>query len=274
LTEATKAIAAGDLSQQIDVSGQDELADLGRDFNQMAQALESAEAQRRQLLADTAHDLRTPISVIQSHVEAMIDGVFPASPENLSVVHGETVRLGRLVEDLRTLSLVEAGQLPLDRTQVDMGRVVAEAANSFQPLADADDIQLVVEVEKVASITADEARIHQVLGNLLANGLRFAPQGGQEPPEVRLVLQNEMDFVQVSVSDNGPGLTMEQQRVVFDRFWRSDVARGRDQGGSGLGLAIAKGIIEAHGGSIAVTSQPNQGATFTFVLPRNTNRRG
>lgn len=268
LTVATKAIAAGDLSQQMDVSGQDELADLGRDFNQMALALESANAQRQQLLADTAHDLRTPISVIQSHIEAMLDGVFPTTPENLGVIHGETLRLGRLVDDIRTLSLAEAGQLPLDRTSVDMARVVDQAASAFQPLAEADGIQFLVDVDKVGPIMADEARIHQVLGNLLTNGLRYAPKGDQKPPEVRLVLQDGIDNVQVSISDNGPGLTFEQQRVVFDRFWRSDAARSRDQGGSGLGLAIAKGIVKAHGGSITVLSQPNQGATFTFVLPR------
>jgi signal transduction histidine kinase len=240
----------------------------------MALALISAKAQRQQLLADTAHDLRTPISVIQSHTEAMLDGVFPATPDNLSVIHGETLRLGRLVDDIRTLSLAEAGQLPLDRTTLDMARVVAQAANAFQPLADADGIELVVEIDKVGPISADEARIHQVLGNLLANGLRYAPLGGREEPEVRLILRDGLDYLQVSVGDTGPGLTAEQQKVVFDRFWRSDVARGRNQEGSGLGLAIAKGIVEAHGGSIVVTSQPDQGATFTFALPRNTNRPG
>lgn len=267
LTGATQAVAAGDLSQQVPITGDDELGELADHFNQMARALQTAETQRQQLLADTAHDLRTPISVIRSHVEAMLDGVFPATPENLAVVHEETVRLGRLVDDVRTLSLAESGQLPLERAPLDMAAVVRRATAAFAPLAEADGVQLQVETMAAAVVVGDANRLHQALANLLANALRYAPQGTQRPPQVRVALWREAGRVLVRISDTGPGLTAEQQRHVFDRFWRADADRNRTAGGSGLGLAIAKGIVTAHGGDIAVTSTAGQGAAFTMMLP-------
>lgn len=273
LTHATQAVAAGDLSQQVAVTSQDELGELGEHFNQMAHALETAEAQRQQLLADTAHDLRTPISVIQSHLEAMLDGVFPPTPENLAVVHEETLHLGRLVNDVRTLSLVEAGQLPLDMQVVDLTAIVQQAAAAFAPLAEADGIRYTTDLVQTAMVTADAARIHQVLANLIANALRYAPQGNhQPPPTVHIKLTTDTDNAEVRVQDNGPGLTTEQQKQIFGRFWRADTARVREQGGSGLGLAIAKGIIEAHGGDIYVVSQLGKGSTFMFSLPLGFDR--
>lgn len=270
LTRATQAVAAGDLSQQVPVTSQDELGELGDHFNQMAHALETAEAQRRQLLADTAHDLRTPISVIQSHLEAMLDGIFPPTPENLAVVHEETLHLGRLVNDVRTLSLVEAGQLPMDMQIVDLSAIVQQAAVAFAPLAEVDGICFTTDIIQTVTVTADAARIHQVLANLIANALRYAPQGSQLLPAVHIRLTTNADSAEVHIQDNGPGLTAEQQELIFGRFWRADTARGRErleQGGSGLGLAIAKGIVEAHGGGIHVVSQSGVGSTFVFSLP-------
>jgi two-component system sensor histidine kinase BaeS len=267
LNQATQSVAAGDLSQRVTVTAHDEVGDLADHFNDMAAALETAEMQRQQLLADTAHDLRTPISIMQSHLEAMLDGVFPTTPENLGTVYEETLRLSRLVGDVRTLSLVEAGQLPLDKQAVDLTELVSQAAASFAPLAEADGIQLVTELQPIPSVQADPARIHQVLANLIANALRYAPQSNQQPPIVSLTVTAVADQVTAKISDNGPGLTPEQQASVFDRFWRSDVARSREQGGSGLGLAIAKGIVQAHGGTIGVESKQGQGATFWFSLP-------
>jgi signal transduction histidine kinase len=267
LNRATQQVAAGDLSQRITVNTHDEVGELANHFNEMTAALETAEVQRQQLLADTAHDLRTPISIMQSHLEAMLDGVFPTTPENLGIVYEETLRLGRLVGDVRTLSLVEAGQLPLDKQRVDLAELVGQAAASFAPLAEADGIQLDTDLQPTLPIQADPTRIHQVLANLIANALRYAPQGEQKTPTVSLSVATEAEKIKVKISDNGPGLTLQQQASVFDRFWRSDAARSREQGGSGLGLAIAKGIVEAHGGSIGVESQPGNGATFWFTLP-------
>ncbi len=267
LTQATQAVAAGDLGQQVTVTSQDELGELSAHFNQMALALKMAENQRQQLLADTAHDLRTPISVIQSHLEAMLDGVFAPTPENLAVVHEETLHLSRLVNDVRTLSLVEAGRLPLDLQAVDLSGIVQQAAAAFAPLAEADGIRFTTDLAETVPLTADPARLHQVLANLIANALRYAPQGSQQPPAVHIKLTTGNHNAKVSIQDNGPGMTAGQQAQVFDRFWRADMARGRDQGGSGLGLAIAKGIVEAHGGFISVNSQRDTGTIFQFSLP-------
>lgn len=267
LTRATRALAHGDLSQQVQVTGNDEVGELAASFNQMAAALAEGEKQRQQLLADVAHELRTPLSVMRGHLEAMLDGVFEATPENLTLVHEETLLLGRLVEELRTLSLAEAGQLPLNLSQVDIADLARQAAAAFDPLAEAEGIRLLVDLPPaLPPVSADPARIQQALGNLLSNALRHVGQAAAHPT-VRLSAMAVSQAVRVSISDNGPGLTPEAQRHVFDRFWRADAARSREQGGSGLGLAICKGIISAHSGRIWVESTPGQGATFTFELP-------
>ena len=274
IAEATHALAAGDLSRQVPVTSEDELGRLANDFNQMAQALDLSETQRRQLLADTAHDLRTPIAVIRSHLEAMLDGVFPMTPENLAAIHEETLHLSRLVEDVRLLSLAETGQLPLEKKPVDLQELTSQVISAFAPLAEADGIMLESELEEVPTIMADQARLHQVLANLISNAMRFAPQGYQDPPAVNVTLQQDANQVTIAIADNGPGLTAEQQARVFDRFWRSDTSRDRQGGNSGLGLAISKSIIEAHGGTITVNSTPNEGATFTITLPQNGENHG
>lgn len=267
MTEATHAVAAGDLSQQVPVTSEDELGRLARDFNQMAQALELSEAQRRQLLADTAHDLRTPITVIRSHLEAMLDGVFAVTPENLAAIHEETLHLSRLVEDVRLLSLAETGQLPLEKKSVNLQDLAGQVVSVFAPLAEADGVHLESDLANVPPIMADEARFHQVLANLISNALRYAPLGDQDLPAVTVSLNQDAEEVFITVADNGPGLTAEQEARVFDRFWRSDSARDRQGGGSGLGLAISKSIVEAHDGRIVVDSTPGQGTTFTITLP-------
>jgi signal transduction histidine kinase len=267
LTAATQAVAAGDFSQQVPITSSDELGDLARDFNQMARALELSEMQRQQMLADTAHDLRTPISIMRSHLEAMLDGVFEPTPENLAVVHEETLQLSRLVEDVRTLSIAEAGQLPLALQPVDLAELAASAAAAFAPLAEADGITLTVATTSTPCVSGDPARLQQVLANLIANALRYAPQGGSAAPAVHITVSAAIGEAAVSITDNGPGLSSAQQAHVFDRFWRSDAARSRDQGGSGLGLAIARSIVQAHGGSIAVSGEPGVGTTFTITLP-------
>ncbi len=270
LTDATRSMAAGDLDQRVRVGGGDELGELAGSFNQMAAALAANERQRQQLFADIAHELRTPLSVLRGQLEAMLDGVLPLSPENLSLANEETILLGRLVDELRALSLAESGQLPLDKRPLDLGQVANNMQAAFDPLAEAEGIRLELALEAdLPRVLADEARLQQVLGNLLSNALRHVSQGDASPLLVRLAVTapGPAGVVRVSVSDNGPGLSLEAQQHVFDRFWRADAGRSRERGGSGLGLAISRGIVIAHGGQIWVESIPGQGATFIFELP-------
>lgn len=268
LTQATRSMAQGDLNQQVPVQSPGEMGELATSFNQMAGALALAERQRQQLLADVAHELRTPLSIMRGHMEAMLDGVFDLSADNLALVHEESLLLGRLVEDLRTLSLVESGQLPLNLRPTDMTCVVQQAAAAFEPLAEAEGVQLIVSAPiAVPPVLADPDRLQQVLANLIANALRHVRHGEGQRFTLHLRLAERDDGVQVQVADNGPGLSPEAQARVFDRFWRADNSRTRDQGGSGLGLAICRGIVEAHHGRIWVEETPGGGATFVFQLP-------
>jgi two-component system OmpR family sensor kinase len=265
LIQATQAIAAGDLEQRVAVRGRDEMAQLSRAFNQMAAELARNEELRRRMIADIAHELRTPISVIRGQLEAILDGVFPADAEHVAPIHERTILLGRLVEDLRTLALAEAGRLQLYRQEVEPGELVRQAVVGFTPLAQMDNLALEDEIAPdLPAIQADADRLAQVLTNLLSNALRHTPPGG------RIIVRAEPiggQAVRFSVADSGPGLTPDEMEHVFDRFWRADESRARDRGGAGLGLAIARQLVEAHGGRIWVESEPGQRATFYFEIP-------
>jgi signal transduction histidine kinase len=268
LTEATRKMTRGELGQQVSTAERGEIGELSTSFNQMSVALAASEKQRQQMLADVAHELRTPLSITQGHIEAMLDGVFEMTPENLALVHEETLLLGRLVDDLRTLSLAEAGQLSLNCVPVNLSDLMVQTVTAFEPLAEAEGVELAADVPADAvMVTADPNRIRQVLGNLLSNALRHVSAAENGPPQVTLSLFNRGDLAQLHVSDNGPGLSLEAQQHIFDRFWRADPARSRNQGGSGLGLAICQAIVDAHDGRIWVESTAGQGATFIVELP-------
>jgi len=264
LTLATQKIATGDLKTRAVVRGEDEISRLGRSFNGMAENLEHSEMARRNMLADVAHELRNPLGVIQSHLEAMLDGVFPTDTKQIASLHDETLLLTRLVDDLRDLALADAGQLSLHREVTDLRLLVERTVAMFQALAAEHHSELFSEFDAgIASLNVDRQRIEQVLRNLISNALRYSPAGAR----VTVNLLQIHNTARVEVVDTGPGISADMQRHVFERFWRGEKSRARALGGSGLGLAIAKQWIEAHGGEIGVTSQVGQGATFWFTLP-------
>ncbi len=266
---AADAVAEGDLSARVPVPphGPGGFSRLAESFNRMAEELERADRQRRNLTADVAHELRTPLQIIQGNLEGILDGVYEPDREHIAATLDETRLLSRLVEDLRTLSLAEAGQLPLVWERVDVAELLADVDTSFSGQAEAAGIDLQVEARgdsEEMTVTADAGRLNQVLNNLMGNALRHTPRGG------RITLQAEPveGGVRITVRDTGQGIPEEDLPYVFDRFWRGDRSRSHAGGaGSGLGLAIARQLVQAHGGRIIVQSQVGQGTTFTIELP-------
>lgn len=271
---AADAVATGDLSVRVPERGGDAFGRLAYSFNQMVTELERNDQQRRNLTADVAHELRTPLHIIQGNLEGILDGVYEATPDHINATLEETRHLARLVDDLRTLSLAESGQLPLVRAQVDVQDLLSDVVVSFGAQAEAKGIELRITHEEVRTVSqtegvgllieADAGRLNQVLSNLVVNALRHTPAGGQ----ITLAAARQGDFVHIRVCDTGEGIAPDDLPFLFDRFWRGDRARTHSEGiGSGLGLAIARQLIQAHGGQIAVESAVGQGTTFTIHLP-------
>jgi signal transduction histidine kinase len=230
--------------------------------------LEHNERLRRHVMADIAHELRTPLTVIQGQVEAILDGVFPLTPEQLAPIHDETILLSRLVADLRELALAEAGQLAIERRPVDLRNLVGRVAAAVEPVAAEKDITLSTKIPpSLPLISADPDRLSQVTHNLLSNALRHTPPRGRV--SLHAGRDEKMGEVWLEISDTGEGIPPDQLPYVFDRFYRADPARSRDTGGSGLGLAIVRAIVEAHGGRVSVASDgvSGHGSTFTVYLP-------
>ncbi|MAS35491.1 MAG: hypothetical protein CL610_15880 [Anaerolineaceae bacterium] len=264
LSAATQGIASGDLSQRVQVKGQDEISQVATTFNHMAETLQRYDTERRNMIGDIAHDLRTPLSVIQSNLEAMLDGVLPTTPEELASVHQETLRLNLLIGDLRTLSLAEAGQLQLQKQSVEPGVLVQQVGERMRLSAQEKDIALETDIGgDLPEIQADPERLMQVMTNLVDNALRYSPNGTR----VIVGAHPSGGCVELSVSDNGPGILPEDAPHLFERFWRAEKSRNRATGGSGLGLAIVKQLVEAHHGQVYVESQAGNGTRFTVHLP-------
>jgi signal transduction histidine kinase len=268
VSRAAEAIAAGQLGRRVEVDSRDEIGRLAQSFNHMAESLAQAEVQRRNMVADIAHELRTPLTVVQGGLEAMLDGVYEVSLENIASLHQQTALLSRLVADLRDLALAEAGQLKLDWQLVGLEELAAQANEGLLGQAQDKGVTLRVDAQQeLPQIRGDEGRLQQVLFNLLSNALRHTPTGGA----ITTRLESKGDRIVVSVQDTGSGIPPEDLPHVFDRFYRVDRSRGRSTGGSGLGLTIAKRIVEAHGGQIWADSWLGAGSTFSFSLRLHDN---
>jgi two-component system sensor histidine kinase BaeS len=257
--EAADRVAAGDYTARVSARGPGEVRRLGHAFNEMTEQLGDSDARRRRLLADVTHELRTPLSVIQGNLEAIADGVYEADDDQVRVLLEETRVMGRLLEDLQTLSSAEAGALRLDTELTDLGALLDEVVAAFEQRAAAGGVALSAVSSGRVEAMVDALRMRQVVENLVTNALRHTPAGGA----VVLEAVRSDDTTEVTVSDTGPGIPADQLSRVFERYERS-----ADSGGTGLGLAIARSLVEAHGGTIEALSAPGSGTTVRVRLPR------
>lgn len=266
LTAASHNLAEGKRTQLVEVRSSDELGELGKSFNRMSQEIENSERLRKQMTADIAHDLRTPLTVIGGYVEAARDGALDLTPERLDVLGLEINRLNRLVSDLRTLSQSDSGELIISREAVDSDGLLTKIRDVFRLQAEQKGIRLEVgTAEGLPALYGDEGRLMQVLENLVANAIRHTPAGGQ----ITLSVSSAVDHnaLLFKVTDNGEGIPAEELPLIFERFHRVDKSRHADSNQSGLGLAIARAIVEAHGGKIWAESMPGTGTTISFKIP-------
>jgi signal transduction histidine kinase len=258
--EATSRVAQGDYGVRIEPTGPRDVQRIMLAFNEMTSQLEANERERRRLFADIAHELRTPLAVIQGNIEGMMDGVYPRDDAHMAPLLEQTKVITRLLGDLQTMASTETGSLHLYIEDTDLCAVINDVIAAFAPAATREGVGLVAEhpEEPLPSLEIDPVRIRQVLENLVSNAVRYTPGGGS----VRITTARVNDGVRVTVADTGRGMTQEDANRMFERFVKS-----ADSGGSGLGLAIAKGLVEAHGGTISATSTPGEGTIVTFTLP-------
>lgn len=259
VVDATYRLAGGDYSVRVEPPNRrGEVTWMVEAFNAMAARLETNETQRRHLLADIAHELRTPLAVIQGNLEAMIDGVYPADAEHLTPLMDQSRTITRLLEDLQTVATAEAGMLTLHRVSSELDELARDAVSAFQPLSREKGVVLIAEADASISLDVDPIRIRQVLDNLITNALRHTDSGGSVTVSVRTWPEE----VEISVRDTGRGMTQEDADRMFERFVKSS-----DSGGSGLGLTIARNLVEAHGGTIGAISASGKGTTVSLRLP-------
>jgi signal transduction histidine kinase len=260
LTRAAKDLAAGDRARRVDVTTEDEFGEMGRAFNAMADALDEEDRLRRSFAADVAHELRTPLAILQSQIEGMQDGVVKSNGNALASLHEEVLRLSRSVADLETLASADAAGFSLALEDVRFDELVIDSTQQFGGPFDVAEVALETDVETTAVVVGDPVRLQQVVSNLLSNALKFTPAGGH----VHVHLGSDDAWAQLRVSDTGSGIPPDELERVFERFFR-----GRQvlAGGSGIGLSVVNELVRAHGGEISVSSEVGQGTTFTVRLP-------
>jgi len=274
ILNAIDSVAEGNLTVRVPDDDSPQFGELIKRFNKMVGDLERSEQQRRNLTADVAHELRTPLHIIQGNLEGIIDGVYQPTPEHINNTLEETRLLSRLVNDLQTLSLAETGQLPLHPTRFLLADLTADLTSSFSAQAAAQGIHLISAIaDPSLEITADYDRLNQVLSNLVSNAMRYTPSEGRVTIEADIApvggsIVGEKRIVRIQVKDTGTGIASEDIPFIFDRFWRGDKSRS-DRVHSGLGLAITRQLIHAHGGEISVQSDglPGKGTAFIIELP-------
>lgn len=269
LTQAARRLGKGDFSQRVHVRDKGEVGELAQSFNSMASDLERAEQLRRNMVADAAHELRTPLSNIRGYLEAIRDGIKKPDSDTIRSLDEEASSLSRLVDDLQELSLADAGELKLICRKEDISKLIDEAVAALQPQAAAKGLMLAVSPpKKLPLVNIDSHRIKQVLHNLLENAMAHTSRGGS----VTVEAWQQGSQIRVSVVDTGEGIPAKDLPNIFERFYRVDKSRTRATGGSGLGLTIAKRLVEAHGGRIEVQSKLRKGSRFTFTLPLITGK--
>ena len=271
LADAAAAVAQGDLARRSGIADRsDELGSLGRSFDEMAAELEEAEASRRRFLQDVVHELKTPLAVIDATTSAVLDGVYPHDDRHLATIRDQSRLLARIVDDLRTIGLAEAGQLPLRLADVPAHEAAAAVVRAFAVRAGEKGIRLGAAVPADLTVRADADRLQQMLGALVDNAVRHAPADGEVSVEARPAGPGRARLV---VRDTGPGIAPEDLPHVFDRFYQADPSRDRSTGTSGLGLAIVRALAQAQGGSVGVDPVVPQGAAFWMELPRQSAGR-
>ena len=267
LATAARAVANRDFSRRVDVEGSAEVAEVAQAFNEMTAALAEAERQRQNMVADVAHELRSPLSVLQGNLRAILDDVYPLDKAEISRLYDETLLLARLVGDLRELALADAGQLRLNLRLTDISQLIHSTVENLGLVAEAQEVALTAEMpDELPPVQADPDRLAQVLRNLLINAVRHTPPGGS----VTVAATPRADALEIMVADTGEGIAPEDLPHIFDRFWRADFSRARDNrwaGGSGLGLSVAQSLVAAQGGQIWAESTLGEGTTLRLTLP-------
>lgn len=266
LLTALRHLTEGDRAYRIELGTEDEFQELADSLNEMSEKLAETEANRKGLIADVAHELRTPISIIAGELELVQEGTVEPDSRFYISLSDEVQRLNRLVDDLQQLSLAEAGQLSLKRAETNIYQLLKSVVDNFAWVEEEKDVSIKLHGNKQTTATIDSDRIKQVIINLLGNAVRLLPAGGEV--SIQLIDKPELDSIEIVIADTGPGIAKEQLQYIFDRFYRTDSSRSRDDGGTGLGLSIAKGYVEAHSGTIEVKSELNKGTQFIISLPK------
>ncbi len=264
LTQASRKLGRGDLSQRVSSDDRGEIGELAQAFNTMASDLERAEQLRQNMVADAAHELRTPLANIRGYLEAFRDGVIKPDTENIHSLNAEAILLSRLVDDLQDLSLAEAGELKLEFHTEDITTLIRQTVASVQTQATSKGIILASNIpNELPLITIDHQRISQVLRNLLDNAIAYTDKDDY----ITIAVERQGNWLEISVTDTGKGIPPEDLPNIFERYYRADKSRSRATGGSGLGLTIAKRIVETHGGKMRARSELGKGSRFSFMLP-------